>query len=89
MKEARIISLLARYFEKRSEVIAAYLFGSRAEGVARADSDADIAVLTDPLPPDSLKYRLEIMEETGRLIRLNTEIVLLNEAPTLLRFQVI
>ncbi|MHB8919336.1 MAG: type VII toxin-antitoxin system MntA family adenylyltransferase antitoxin [Desulfocucumaceae bacterium] len=89
MKDAPFLPLLAQYFQKRPEIIAAYLFGSRAEGVARTDSDVDIAVLMVSPPPDSLRYRLEVMEDTRRLVRLNTEIVILNEAPRLLQFQVI
>ncbi|MFZ5651837.1 MAG: type VII toxin-antitoxin system MntA family adenylyltransferase antitoxin [Bacillota bacterium] len=89
MNEAPFLTLLAQYFEKRTEITAAYLFGSRAEGVARADSDVDIAVLMGCLPAESLKYRLEVMEDTRRLARLDTEIVILNEAPVLLQFQVI
>ncbi|MFZ5646034.1 MAG: type VII toxin-antitoxin system MntA family adenylyltransferase antitoxin, partial [Bacillota bacterium] len=89
MRDTPFLPLLAQYFQKRPEIIAAYLFGFRAEGVARADSDVDIAVLMDSSPSDSLKYRLEVMEETRRIVRLNTEIVILNEAPRLLQFQVI
>lgn len=89
MRDAPFLPLLAQYFEKRPEIITAYLFGSRAEGVARADSDVDIAVLTEALSADSLKYRLELMEDTRRLTKLNTEIVILSEVPKLLQFQVI
>ncbi len=89
MKDAPFLPLLARYFAGRPEIIAAYLFGSRAEGVARPDSDVDIAVLADSPPKDSLRYRLAVMEDTRKIVRLNTEIVILNEAPMLMRFQVI
>lgn len=89
MRDAPFLPMLAQYFQKRPEIIAAYLFGSRAEGVDRTDSDVDIAVLMSAPPPDSLRYRLEVMEDTRRLVRLSTEIVILNEAPRLLQFQVI
>jgi len=50
MKTSDFEPVLAGYFEKKTEVIAAYLFGSYAEGVARSDSDVDIAVIIEPLP---------------------------------------
>jgi len=89
MKTSDFEPVLAGYFEKKTEVIAAYLFGSYAEGVARPDSDVDIAVIIEPLPADTLKYRLEVMEDTRRLVKIKTEIVILNESPRLLQFQVI
>ena len=33
----------------RTDVVAAYLFGSTARGESRADSDVDVAVLFEPL----------------------------------------
>lgn len=80
---------LAEYFSGRPEIIAAYIFGSYAEGVPRPDSDVDLAVLLEKLPGDTLKYRLDLMEETQKIIKLYTEIIVLNEAPRLLQFQVI
>jgi predicted nucleotidyltransferase len=89
MREVPFLPLLAQYFERRPEVTAAYLYGSYAEGVARQDSDVDIAVLTDPVPTNTFKYRLALMEDTRKLVRRSTEVVILNEAPRLLQFQVI
>lgn len=80
---------LAEYFAQRPEVVAAYLFGSQAEGVARPDSDVDLAVYLDPVPDDDLGYRLDMMEDTRRIAGKDTEIVILNQAPLLLQFQVI
>jgi predicted nucleotidyltransferase len=39
------IHRLTRYFNNRKDISAAYLFGSMASGVARTQSDVDIAVL--------------------------------------------
>ncbi|MCL5057801.1 MAG: nucleotidyltransferase domain-containing protein [Actinobacteria bacterium] len=89
MKDIPFLPLLAQYFERRPEITAAYLYGSYAEGVARRDSDVDIAVLTDPVPGNTLKYRLEVMEDARRLLKRSTEVIILNEAPRLLQFQVI
>ena len=38
---------LTRLLERREEVLEAYLFGSRARGTARPDSDVDVAVYVD------------------------------------------
>lgn len=61
MKAVPFLPLLVQYFQRRPEFTAAYLYGSYDEGVARPDSDVDIAVLTDPVPGNTLKYRLEVM----------------------------
>jgi len=89
MKIVDFEPVLAGYFKKKPEVIAVYLFGSYAEGMARPDSDVDIAVIIEPLPADTLEYRMKIMEDTRKLIKIETEIVILNESPRLLQFQVI
>jgi hypothetical protein len=89
MKEVPFLPKLTAYFSARPEIQAAYIFGSYAEGVARPDSDVDLAVLLIPLPKDTLKYRLNLMDETQKILRLNTEVIVLNEAPRLLQFQVI
>jgi predicted nucleotidyltransferase len=51
---------MARYFAARSEVVAAYLFGSVAKGTARPQSDVDVAVLFDA--------RLDPFERTDRYL---------------------
>ncbi|NPV74416.1 MAG: nucleotidyltransferase domain-containing protein [Pelotomaculum sp.] len=89
MKGIPFLPFLAEYFSKKPEVIAAYIFGSYAEGVNRPDSDVDIAVLLEHLPADTLKYRLDVMDDTRKLAGRNTEVIVLNEAPRLLQFQVI
>jgi predicted nucleotidyltransferase len=74
------------------EVRLAYLFGSRARGVARAESDFDIAVL---LTPDAAAA-----ERGGTIRRLAAmlgrevsaayvDLVVLNDAPALLRQRVL
>ena len=64
------------------------LFGSRATGYARADSDYDIGVLFAGIPPDvaailSLHSDLQRTLATDRV-----DLAVLNTASTLLRFQV-
>lgn len=89
MKDMPFLPLLAEYFSEKPEIVTAYIFGSYAEGVSRPDSDVDLAVLLERVPRDTLKYRLDMMDETKRIVRMNTEIIIINEAPRLLQFQVI
>jgi predicted nucleotidyltransferase len=89
MRQHPVFPLLAGYFSKSNEVVAAYVFGSYAENVARPDSDIDIAVILEPVPMDTLKYRMAVMDDIKRLTRLDADVIILNEAPRLLQFQVI
>lgn len=89
MNDIPFLPLLAEFFSEKQEIVASYIFGSYAEGVPRSDSDVDLAVLLELLPGDTLKYRLDMMDETRRIIKKNTDIIILNEAPRLLQFQVI
>lgn len=76
----------------RHHITLAYLFGSRAEGRARPSSDTDIAVLLPykhfkALTLDSrVKLINDIFDALGTE---NADVVILNEAPPLLAFEVI
>ncbi|HXF71171.1 MAG TPA: nucleotidyltransferase domain-containing protein [Actinomycetota bacterium] len=65
-----------------SGVVFAYLFGSRATGHARPDSDVDVAVYLDPPPEDPLAAALAL---AGRLEERSgvggIEVVVMNAAP--------
>jgi predicted nucleotidyltransferase len=73
-------------------VLVAYLFGSHAVGRVGPASDRDIAVLLDPglTRQERGRWRLELI---GRLIDFYSsdaiDLVVLNDAPPLLRFEVI
>lgn len=87
--EEPVGEILSPYFAKRPEVVAVYLFGSRAEGVARPDSDLDLALMLDRLPDLPLLYRLEIMSDLQDLLRQRVDAVLFQEASPLLAFQIL
>jgi hypothetical protein len=76
----------------RHHITLAYLFGSRAEGRARPSSDTDIAVL---LPYEHFKAltldsRVNLINDIfDALGTENADVVILNEAPPLLAFEVI
>lgn len=72
-------------------VLAVYLFGSRARGTARPDSDVDVAVLLDGVAADD---RLEVQLRLARLLADRSEIggldlVVLDGAPLPLRGRVV
>jgi uncharacterized protein len=69
-------------------VVAAYLIGSRARGSAGPLSDVDLAVLHDPVlaAPERLALRLSLAERAGAALSTSeVDVVLLNEAPPLIR----
>lgn len=87
-----LIAMLRPFFETRPEALLVYLFGSRARGEARATSDIDIALLVDDSvnPADYARYRLNLWGElTSHLHRNDIDIVVLNNAPVLLRHRVL
>lgn len=70
------------------EVLAAYLIGSQARGAAGPLSDVDIAILHDPAlgSREKLDLRLRLAADAGAaLATTEVDIVLLNDAPPLLR----
>jgi hypothetical protein len=73
-------------------VILAYLFGSHAEGRARLSSDVDIAVLLphDMMPLKTFDKQFKLMAELEDALAVNeVDVVILNEAPPLLAFEVV
>ena len=81
-----------RYFQGKDEVIAVYLFGSRATGKDVPGSDVDIAVLTVPFKkykPDSFEARTQMQKELSRLLRKDMDIVFLQEVGEVLLFEIL
>ena len=86
--------LLTEHLSALPEVRLAYLFGSRVGGLARPDSDLDIAVLVDDqLAAGARKVNRTLRKLAGRLSgeisSTLLDIVLLNNAPILLRHRVL
>ena len=80
---------LTPILEKEKRVKFAYLFGSRARGQAGPLSDTDVAVYLDRRvkPGD---YRLKLMEKLAKFLKNdNLDLVVLNQAPPLLRHEII
>jgi uncharacterized protein YutE (UPF0331/DUF86 family)/predicted nucleotidyltransferase len=92
----RIRPLLARYFEDRSQVAMAFLFGSRATGRHTLESDIDVAVYFHPEGgrlewEEEKKYPLEesVWQEVEEITGLETDLVVLNRAPSTLAFSIL
>lgn len=79
------------YLAAQPDVVAAYLFGSVAEGRARSQSDVDVAVLLAADLDEEARFdrRLRIGWEVERIIGRQTDLVVLNDAPPLLQHQVL
>lgn len=71
-------------------ISALVLFGSRATGRARADSDLDVAILPTPEVDDRLRLQVRVAGELAHMApHERVDVVLLDEAPELLRHQVL
>jgi predicted nucleotidyltransferase len=63
------------------DLVCAYLFGSRARGTARADSDLDVAVLFERDPPrDIFGLHTDLALRLGEAAGLPVDLVVLNRA---------
>ena len=77
------------YFKNRKEVVAAYLFGSRAKGHERRSSDVDVGiVLHHGELHRSFELQKQYMVDLGRLLRKDMHTVILNTVGELLLKQV-
>lgn len=75
------------------EIITVYLFGSYVKGGHFEESDVDIALFLDDekiCPDDHFDYRLRIVDIFAPVFETEMlDIIILNEASTLLKFEVI
>jgi predicted nucleotidyltransferase len=85
------IQPLVDYLATQPDVLAAYLFGSFATAKARPGSDVDLAVLLGGQDASQrFERRLRLMGEVeDALARRPADVVVLNDAPPLLSYQVL
>lgn len=87
--DERIEKGIAQGLAALPEIRLAYVFGSRARGDARQDSDLDLGVLVDHLEPGLKLYGRVAEACSGWFPAEHLHIVVLNGAPPLLRHRVI
>ena len=83
---------LAGFFNKQEDVKLAYLYGSTAKGKERTLSDVDIAVLLDESLNKKERFNLQlklISELTGILKTDKVDLVVMNDAPLSLKYEII
>ena len=81
---------LENFGSRHTEVLGVFLYGSQAKGLPRESSDVDVAVLVDAEPVDgeSLDRRLQYTVELESVLKDRVDLVLLNQAPPMLRHQI-
>ena len=88
----QIISKLEPVLQAMPEITFAYIFGSVSKGTAGPLSDIDIAVYLDPSYRHisaGYGYKSEIISELSQLLAKKVDVVILNQASTLLKHRVI
>jgi predicted nucleotidyltransferase len=84
------VMALTEYLTAQPDVMVAYLFGSRATGRARAESDVDVAVLLNEEDGFArFERRLQMMVEVSDVCGREADVIVLNDAPPLLQHQVL
>jgi len=74
-----MINKIVKYFEGRPEVVAAYLFGSRARGLEKQYSDVDLGVLVEnDALSDQNDLRTDYAIGVARILRKDLHIVIMN-----------
>lgn len=88
-KKIKKIELLKDYFQKRSDVLMAFVFGSSAKGQETIESDFDIAVYFKPEGreiewEETKEYPDEnqIWTDVEKIVGIRTDFVVLNRAPS-------
>jgi predicted nucleotidyltransferase len=88
-EETEKISTIRNILIEDGRIKFAYLFGSQAEKKNAPLSDTDIAVYLD-VRIDYFAYRLKLMETLAKKLKEeNFDLIVLNTAPTLLKYEVI
>lgn len=77
--KSELIEKISLYFDKRSEVMAVYLFGSYAKSKQELDSDIDLAIfLNRDDRPHQNELRRQYIVDLGRILRKDVHIVIIS-----------
>jgi predicted nucleotidyltransferase len=79
------------YLARQPDIVIAYLFGSVARGEENRLSDVDIAILLEPdlNRETQLEVQIKYLTELDQMICRDVQLVILNDAPPMLAYQVI
>ena len=83
---------LEEYFAGQPQVLVAYVFGSQTTGKAGPLSDLDVAALLagEPTPSECFDARLEFIGGLMSLLHTNdVDVLILNDVPLIMRYQVL
>jgi len=88
MDLAEIIEKIKGYFERRADIIVAYLFGSATQN--GNFSDVDIGILLDKKKKDFYRIESEISSDISLLVSgIKPDVSVLNDCPLFLKHEVI
>jgi len=82
-----LVPLIAEFHRRHGCIRIAYLFGSHADGRARADSDVDVAVLLED-GADAI-MDLQLGDYLSHALGKTVDVVVLNQASPILQHEVI
>ncbi|MBI4549292.1 MAG: nucleotidyltransferase domain-containing protein [Ignavibacteriae bacterium] len=80
---------ITRFFQAVPNVVAVFLFGSVESGRQRKESDVDIAVLFKTAVTCDHLNLIGMQQELSDLVSRDVDLVCLNNAPVILRMQVL
>jgi len=88
----QLINKIKAALISKPEIVFAYLFGSVAKGTANKLSDIDLAIYLNSSyehRSSGYGYQSELITELSELLNAKVDLVILNKASTMLRYQVI
>lgn len=88
----QLVTELNEFFSSEEHIVLAYLFGSTVRGEANCLSDIDIAVLFDTTltKKEAFDLQLKLIVDLGDHLKTNNvDLVMLNDSPLLLTFNII
>lgn len=83
---------LIEYLQSQKYVKLAYLFGSSAKGAREKLSDVDIGILLDDklTKKEMFDVELKLMSEIGAILKTDkVDLVIMNDAPTTINYEII
>jgi len=87
METEKVISSVKRYFDTLEDVTLVIAFGSFLEGRITPESDLDLGIMFKKRP--ELSLRSDIMYEVSKISGLDTDLVVLNSASPIIKFQIL